>query len=132
MHRYIVLPFYPRTLKSHFQAYVDAIVAAPAEDSITALLPKEREVLLLMVQLCAALIHLQRHHVVHQDIKVYMRSTAAVRRWVISFLTHAHTAAQNDNIFIDADGRIKVADFGEVRQRCSLRCHHTHLPRQLY
>ena len=65
-----MLPFYPRTLKSHFQAYVDAIVAAPAEDSITALLPKEREVLLLMVQLCAALIHLQRHHVVHRDIKV--------------------------------------------------------------
>ena len=28
--------------------------------------------------------------------------------------------AQNDNIFIDGDGRIKVADFGEVRQHCAL------------
>ena len=68
--RYIVLPFYPLTLKSHFQSYIDAIVAAPSDEAAAALLPDEREVLLLLVQLCAALVHLQQHHVVHRDFKV--------------------------------------------------------------
>ena len=67
---YIVLPFYPMTLKRLFHGYIDAIVGAPSNDAATALLPDEREVLLLMVQLCAALVHLQSHHVVHRDIKV--------------------------------------------------------------
>ena len=69
-HSYIVLPFYKWTLKRYFQGYIDACVAAPSGAAAAPLLPKEREVLLLMVQLCAALVHLRRHHVVHRDFKV--------------------------------------------------------------
>ena len=58
------------TLKKLFQGYIDAILGAAPDEAATALLPDEREVLLLMVQLCAALVHLQSHHVVHRDIKV--------------------------------------------------------------
>ena len=57
--RYIVLPYYEQTLGAYMATFVDA-----------GTLPPEREVLLLLTQLCQALVHLQRNHVVHHDIKV--------------------------------------------------------------
>ena len=76
-HRYIVLPFYKWTLKRYFQGYIDACVAAPSAAAAAPLLPKEREVLMMMVQLCAALVHLRRHHVVHRDFKVCVATAAS-------------------------------------------------------
>ena len=57
--RYIVFPFYDQTLKRYF----DKLVADSKR-------PSEREVLLILVQLCQALVHLLRHRVVHRDLKV--------------------------------------------------------------
>ena len=57
--RYIVFPFYEQTLKRYFAERVSAHQR-----------PTEREVLLILVQLCQALVHLQRHRVVHRDLKV--------------------------------------------------------------
>ena len=118
--RYIVLPFYPLTLKSHFQRYIDAIVAAPSDEAAAALLPDEREVLLLLVQLCAALVHLQQHHVVHRDFKVGILGCCGCASLLLTHTLTRHPALpghhQKDNIFIDSDGRVKVGDFGEVGQ----------------
>lgn len=55
--RYLVLPHYEWTLKGYFATH-------------SSLTLSEREVLLLLVQICNALVHLQRHHVVHCDFKV--------------------------------------------------------------
>lgn len=64
--RYIVFPCYPRTLEGYFQGIIDNLVAGKP----SAKLPSEREVLLILIQLCQALVHLQRHRVVHRDFKV--------------------------------------------------------------
>lgn len=61
---YLVLPFCKWTLKSYFEPLIAARVAGGSQ------LVEEREVLLLLLQLCRALTHLQRHHVVHRDMKV--------------------------------------------------------------
>ena len=63
-HRYLVLPFYKWTLKSYFAPIIQARVDGGS------VLMDEREVLLLLLQLCNALVHLQRNHVVHRDLKV--------------------------------------------------------------
>ena len=63
-HRYLVLPFYEWTLKSYFAPIIQARVDGGSR------LMEEREVLLLLLQLCNALVHLQRNHVVHRDMKV--------------------------------------------------------------
>lgn len=65
--RYIVLPYYEQTLGAYMATFVDA-----------GTLPPEREVLLLLTQLCQALVHLQRNHVVHHDIKVCVCSALRV------------------------------------------------------
>ena len=54
-----MLPYYEQTLGAYMATFVDA-----------GKLPPEREMLLLLTQLCQALVHLQRNHVVHHDIKV--------------------------------------------------------------
>ena len=56
---YVVLPYYPTTLERWTQAHADA-----------GTYPEEREVLLIVLQLCHALVHLERHFVVHRDVKV--------------------------------------------------------------
>ena len=99
--RYIVLPYYEQTLGAYMATFVDA-----------GTLPPEREVLLLLTQLCQALVHLQRNHVVHHDIKVCVYALACDS-------PAPHTLAsplsfQSDNIFLGADGNAKMADFGEV------------------
>ena len=67
---YLVQPSYSRTLHQVFQGYIDAAISAPTQEAAAALLPTEREVLLLLVQLCAALVHLRQHHVVLRDLTV--------------------------------------------------------------
>ena len=67
---YLVQPSYTRTLQHVFQGYIDAAISAPTQEAAAALLPTEREVLLLMVQLCAALVHLRQHHVVLRHLTV--------------------------------------------------------------
>ena len=57
--RYIVFPFYNQTL----ERYIGEVVLGGER-------PSEREVLLILVQLCQALVHLLRHRVVHRDLKV--------------------------------------------------------------
>ena len=57
--RYLVLPHYKWTFSSYFASLIEEGKR-----------PDEREVLLLLIQLCNALVHLQRHHVVHCDFKV--------------------------------------------------------------
>ena len=57
--RYIVFPFYNQTLKR----YIGELVLGGER-------PSEREVLLILVQVCQALVHLRRHRVVHRDLKV--------------------------------------------------------------
>ena len=70
--RYVVLPHYKWTFDSYFESLVKEKQ-----------LPSEREVLLLLIQLCNALVHLQRHHVVHGDFKV-----SQLRRLGCNKLTH--------------------------------------------
>ena len=70
-----MLPYYEQTLGAYMATFVDA-----------GTLPPEREVLLLTTQLCQALVHLQRHHVVHRDIKVRQRLCALLV--TVLFLTH--------------------------------------------
>ena len=61
-----MLPYYKQTLSNYFAPKISALV----DNTSDAKLPEEREVLLLLVQLCHALDHLQRHRVVHRDVKV--------------------------------------------------------------
>ena len=68
--RYIVLPFYKWTLKSYFKRIIDSVQGEDDDEDDELAPPTEREVLLIMVQVCEALVHLQRHHVVHRDVKV--------------------------------------------------------------
>lgn len=87
---YLVLPFCKWTLKSYFEPLIAARVAGGSQ------LMEEREVLLLLLQLCRALTHLQRHHVVHRDMKVVSERRGGGRRrslvllymYAIGLLTH--------------------------------------------
>ena len=67
-----MLPHYKWTLKSYYQPFIDACAGGDER------LPEEREVLLLLVQLCSALVHFQHNHVVHRDIKVGSDALALV------------------------------------------------------
>ena len=70
--------------------------------------------LLLLLQLCNALVHLQRHHVVHRDMKVCMCGwhSLELRSSVLALWRLRHL--QMDNVFIGKLGWLKLADFGQV------------------
>lgn len=107
-----MFPLYKWTLRSYFE---------PKWSSPSSDLPNEREILLLLVQLCAGLVHLQRHHVCHRDVKVSPCSLASCGMKQVLALT-ATVPTQIDNIFMNAHGEVKFADFGEVRatNRCAV------------
>ena len=89
--------------------------------------PREVLLLLLLTQLCQALVHLPRNHAVQHGIKVSVSSALRVTALLLTHSPLPPFPLQSDNTFLSADGNVaKMAAFGEV---CMHVCSLSRVPR---
>ena len=75
------------------------------------------ELMLTALQLFKGISHLADHQVSHRDLKVSFNLISFVVYYVMMFLNFLFFSPQDDNVFIQNDGTLVIADFG-----CALDC----------